>query len=104
PNGTLSPSTWNYSAIDNFCGSVTFTQAFGQYNISIARNIIGLWVQDDWKILPNLTLNLGLRYDNDLGAYNTSYTPTPGLLTPNTNPNMNFGPRIGFAYDMFGDG
>jgi hypothetical protein len=105
PNGTLDPSSWNYTAINNYCGGgETFTQAFGQYNIHIVRNAIGVWGQDDWKILPRLTLNLGLRYDNDLGAYNTGYVPTPGLLTPNTNPNANFAPRIGFAYDPFGDG
>jgi TonB dependent receptor len=105
PQGTLSPSTWNYAAINSYCNSAElFTQAFGQYNISIGRNIIGVWAQDDWKILPRLTLNLGLRYDNDLGAYNTSYVPTAGLLTPNTNPNANFAPRLGFAYDPFGDG
>jgi hypothetical protein len=105
PNGTLSPSTWNYTAINNYCNvSESFTQAFGGYNITINRNIIGLWVNDDWKILPRLTLNLGLRYDNDLGAYNTGYTPTVGLLTPNSNPNLNFEPRLGFSYDPKGDG
>jgi hypothetical protein len=104
PKGTLDPASWNYSALENYCTSQTYTQAFGQYDINIGRNIIGVWAQDDWKILPRLTLNLGLRYDNDLGAYNTSYVPTPGLLTPNTNPNANFGPRLGFSYDPFGDG
>ena len=105
PNGTLNPSTWNYAAINSYCSvSEAFTQAFGQYDITINRNIIGVWAQDDWKILPRLTLNLGLRYDNDLGAYNTGYVPTPGLLTPNTNPNANFGPRLGFSYDPGGDG
>jgi hypothetical protein len=105
PSGTLDPSTWNYTAINNYCdkGEI-FTQAFGNYNINITRNIIGVWAQDDWKILPKLTLNLGLRYDNDLGAYNTSYVPTPGLLTPNSNPNANFAPRLGFSYDPKGDG
>ena len=105
PSGTLNPSTWNWTAINNYCNtSESYTQAFGSYNISIARNILGLWIQDDWKVLPRLTLNLGIRYDNDLGAYNTSYVSTPGLLTPNTNPNLNFGPRIGFSYDPIGDG
>ena len=105
PNGTLSPSTWNYTAINAYCSvSEAFTQAFGQYNITVNRNVIGVWAQDDWKILPRLTLNLGLRYDNDLGAYNTGYVPTMGLLTPNTNPNANFAPRLGFAYDPRGDG
>jgi hypothetical protein len=104
PNGTLDPSTWNYTAINNYCSSEIFTQAFGQYNINIKRNILGVWAQDDWKIFPKLTLNLGVRYDNDLGAYNTSYVPTPGLLTPNTNPDANFAPRLGFSYDPMGDG
>jgi len=105
PKGTLDPTTWNYTAINAYCSSSeSFTQAFGNYNISIARNIIGLWAEDDWKILPRLTFNLGLRYDDDIGAYNTSYVPTLGLLTPNTNPDLNFGPRIGFSYDPFGDG
>ncbi|WP_182276249.1 TonB-dependent receptor [Granulicella sp. 5B5] len=104
PNGTLDPSTWNYALLNQDCTSTSYIQAFGQYNIDIDRNIIGVWAQDDWKILPKLTLNLGLRYDNDLGAYNTGYKPTPGLLTPNTNPNLNFGPRLGFSYDPRGDG
>jgi hypothetical protein len=105
PNGTLDPSTYNYAAINNYCNvSESFTQAYGQYNITINRYIVGVWAEDDWKILPRLTLNLGLRYDNDLGAYNTSYVPTAGLLTPNSNPNANFAPRLGFSYDPAGDG
>ncbi|MFP5227863.1 MAG: hypothetical protein ACLGXA_09535, partial [Acidobacteriota bacterium] len=105
PKGTLDPSTWNYTAINNYCsGGESYTQAFGNYNIDIVRNIVGLWMEDDWKVIPRLTLNLGLRYDNDIGAYNTSYVPSPGLLTPNSNPNLNFGPRVGFAWDVFGDG
>lgn len=105
PKGTLDPASWNYAAINAYCGGgEVYTQAFGKYDISIGRNIIGVWAQDDWKILSRLTLNLGIRYDNDIGAYNTSYVPTPGLLTPNTNPNANFAPRLGFSYDPFGDG
>jgi hypothetical protein len=105
PKGTLDPTTWNYAAINAYCNtSESYTQAFGNYDITINRYVIGVWAQDDWKILPRLTLNLGLRYDNDLGAYNTSFVPTPGLLTPNSNPNANFGPRIGFDYDPSGNG
>ena len=104
PNGTLDPSTWNYSAINQYCNSEIYTQAFGNYDIEINRNGLGLWIQDDWKLLPRLTVNLGLRYDNDIGAYNTGYVPTAGLLTPNSNPNLNFGPRVGFSFDPFGDG
>ena len=105
PTGTLDPKGWRYDLINAYCGGgETYTQAFGNYDISIVRNTIGVWAQDDWKIVPRLTLNVGLRYDNDLGAYNTSYVPTVGLLTPNSNPNLNFAPRLGFAYDPRGNG
>ena len=45
PSGTLDPSTWNYTAINNYCSaSESYTQAFGNYSIDILRNIIGVWI------------------------------------------------------------
>ena len=104
PDGTTDPSTYNYAALQAFCPTITYVQGFGNYSIHIPRKIIGVWAQDDWKILPRLTLNLGVRYDNDIGAFLNSLVVNNGLLTPNTNPNLNFQPRLGFAYDVFGDG
>ena len=39
-----------------------------------------------------------------LGPTTPRYVPTVGLLTPNSNPNLNFAPRLGFAYDPRGNG
>jgi hypothetical protein len=95
------PSTWNIAALEPYAN--TFVQGFGNYNYSLQRNTIGFWIQDDWKILPRLILNLGLRYDDDIGMLSTSITPPDGLLVPRHGDNTNFGPRIGFAYDVKGD-
>ena len=74
------------------------------------------YIQDDWRLNPRLTLNVGLRWDfatNAIGsgtpleaivnpATATGYTITRHVLA--TNPNVrNFDPRIGLAYDPFRD-
>ena len=78
------------------------------------------WVQDDWKVSPRLTLNLGLRWDLftpdteqdnrltnfDIVNLKLVYAGVNG--TSNTAGRQtkwhNFGPRIGFAYDVTGGG
>src|SRR6266852_4059170 len=91
---------------------------------------LGGFVQDDWKLSKRFTLNLGLRYDyfGHWGNYHNSTTPFP-LFTPGSgstfaqqvasgvmsvrggqnayvvqNTPMGVGPRIGFGYDVFGNG
>jgi hypothetical protein len=95
------PSTWNLSLLSQTAN--TFIQGFGSYNYDIRRNTMGFWFQDDWKVFSRLTLNLGLRYDNDIGMLNNSLQLASGLLTPHSGANLNFAPRFGFAWDVTGD-
>jgi hypothetical protein len=78
-------------------------------------NIIG-YATDDWRVSSRLTLNIGLRY-HFITNPTTNKQPLNAILdfakstvferVPNIfkeNPaKMNFDPRIGFAYDLFGD-
>jgi len=78
---------------------------------------ISFFVQDDWKVNPDLTLNLGLRYDiftppTERYDRQSNFDPatktiqmagdsaTHGRTLQDTDKN-NFGPRIGFAYSGF---
>jgi len=73
------------------------------------------YVQDEWKVLPRLTLNIGVRYDWGANPYerlnklhSIVNAPYVGIVSvPNVYANnitkKNFAPRIGFAYDVFGD-
>ncbi len=80
----------------------------------IDQTIFGGYIQDDIRWRRNLTLNLGLRYEmvtqpaeqNDLLASLKNLTDTASTVGPyfNHNPTVyNFEPRVGLAWDPFGD-
>ena len=87
----------------------------------IQNNYTGAYLQDDWRVFSDLTLNLGLRYEfdsNDTGQ-SSAHSPCPTLSSIPTVPctwmanilplakspdTKNFGPRIGFVFDPFGHG
>jgi hypothetical protein len=82
--------------------------------VGIRNSNWDFYAQDDWRISPKLTVNIGLRYE-----YNTVWreghdriqnfdVPTQSFASPTdppySSPKNEFAPRIGLAYDPFGKG
>ena len=82
----------------------SYAQAFGPLGAQFNTNDIALFFQDDWKIMPRLSLSLGLRWEDELLP--KVILPNPAVPQTESMPsdNHNFGPRVGFAWDIFGNG
>jgi len=63
-------------------GATQFSISTGSPLATVSQFDFGGFVQDDWKLRPNLTVDLGLRYENQ----------------SNIKSNFNFAPRLGFAW------
>jgi hypothetical protein len=84
---------YTFSSLANFQAGryITFQQAFGAPSQFQSNPNLGLFVQDEWRATPHLTVNAGLRYD-------AQFLPSPIETDAN-----NFAPRLGFAYAPGGD-
>jgi outer membrane receptor protein involved in Fe transport len=96
------------------------TIANGDPAFIVATKQLGLYFQDDWKATNRLTLNLGLRWDKDYNMiggsdikHSRTYLALVAFNNPISNPyvssiahddNKDFSPRLGFAYDLTGQG
>ena len=97
-------STWNLAALSPI--TRLWRQAVGKFDFTIPMHKYAAWLQEDWTISRRLTLNLGVRYDLEIGAYanNIGVAVAPGEqpFLPANRPNDtdNIVPRTGFAYTL----
>ncbi len=82
----------------------SFNQGAGTPGLEFTTGDYAFFAQDEWKVNPRLSLTLGVRWEHE-------HFPTPQLpnsLVPQTaklqNHKTDFGPRVGFAYDVYGGG
>jgi outer membrane receptor protein involved in Fe transport len=91
-------------------------RSFGSTARDMSQDSFGVFVNDDWKASPRLTVSGGLRYDvygplNEKNNLESNFIPGQGLVTVGSGLNTlyntaknNFGPRAGLAWDVTGDG
>ncbi len=74
--------------LDNIDNVVSYTQAYGNGAYTVNDTLWNAFFQDNYRVKPHLTIDLGLSYE----------------LQTFTNSWHDFAPRVGFAWDMFGNG
>jgi len=112
--------SYSYTSVANYlsdllapnkCGAAhnaacysSYTQAFGPLGFTFNTDDLALFIEDNWRVAPRLTLTIGARYEYE-------FLPTPILPNygvPQTlqmpHDENNIGPRVGFAWDVLGDG
>src|SRR5688572_16724198 len=111
--------SFNFSTVPAFLTGTanSFSVTLGSQSSSIAEGALGFFLQDNYKVRSNLMLELGLRYEWNM-------TPTERydrfiVFDPSTaslirvgnhidevyqQNNKNVQPRVGFAWDPFGNG
>ena len=117
--GTNIRGAWRFANLASFLeGRATQFQVMtpgSRYDRTYDFSTLGFYVQDDLRVTPTFTLNVGLRYEfttqfeeirgNGAALRDIQRDPAVTLGIPFLNPSRrNLGPRFGFAWDIQGDG
>jgi hypothetical protein len=104
------------------CYNGNFQQGMGSPGIKLGTWDYNFFIQDDFRVTPRFTINMGLRWEyikipeDPLVNTNATGILAGSTIIPNDGRTIteatstlpddknNFGPRIGIAYDVFGDG
>jgi hypothetical protein len=74
--------------LNNIANVSNYQQSYGNASYTVDDTLWALFVQDDYRVTHKLTVNLGLRYEQQTF----------------TDSRADFAPRVGFAYDVNGEG
>jgi hypothetical protein len=96
PSNFFDPSTYP--------APTQFSQSFGDFHYNYLDPAYGMYFQDDWSATSRFTLNLGIRYDLEPSVTNPGYEVPAVQSGTRSVPKTNVAPRLGFAYDVRGDG
>ncbi len=107
---TDQPFDGTAATMANLRNPIQFTASFPPLLRNLQNHWIQGYVQDEWRVRSNVTLSLGVRYDNQYKSFNNhlDLTPVPRLrelIDPSVRgDHNNFGPRLGVAWDVNDDG
>jgi hypothetical protein len=118
------PSAWNLAGLDRFAQRFDINYHPGDWGIDVPRPTWAVWIGDNWRVKNQLTLNYGVRWDDDWGVASPPDVVTNTIMINNGSSaattdiprmsNSDFGyksgirdhknvaPRAGFTWNVNG--
>jgi hypothetical protein len=113
---TVASDSTSYNLADFIFGLPSQVNLGNNFVANLRQQVHGLYVQDDWRVTPKLTVNVGLRWEFATPLYDrdnnwSDFDPTTNTMIRASggslynralvHPNYkDFGPRLGFAYNV----